>query len=144
MGEAMTVVEQPPTDTAPMSEERVLARIAGELSEEVRQLARLELALARTEVGEAVTNAKKAGVGLGSAGVLGVVAVLFVSFAGAYALAEVLPTWAGFLIVAVLWAVGAAAFFLMGRGHLRAFDPVPHRTIDSLKEDATWLRHRNS
>jgi Putative Actinobacterial Holin-X, holin superfamily III len=140
----MTVVDPRPADTVATSEESTLARIAGELSEEVRQLARLELELARTEVGEAVTNAKKAGAGFGSAGVLGVIAVLFVSFAAAYALAEVLPTWAGFLIVAVVWALGAAAFFRMGRRHLRAFDPVPHRTIDSLKEDATWLRHRNS
>jgi hypothetical protein len=144
VGEALTVVEPPPADTVPASEERVLPRIAGELSEEVRQLARLELELARAELGESLDNAKKAGAGFGAAGVLGAIAVLFVSFATAFGLAEVMPTWAGFLIVALVWTLAAVALYGMGRRHLREFDPVPHRTIDSLKEDATWLRHRNS
>ena len=144
MGAAVTIVEPRRADPAQESEERTVAGLAGELSEEVRQLARLEVALARAEVGEAVSHAKKAGTGLGSAGLLGVVAFLFVSFAAAYALAEVLPTWAGFLIVAGLWTLGAAVLYGMGRRHLRAFDLVPRRTVESLKEDATWLRQRIS
>lgn len=121
-----------------------LPQLAGELTEEVRQLARLEVELAKSELNEAVGHAKKAGVGFGMAGVLGYIGVLFASFALAFGLAELLPTWAAFLIVAALWGIGAAVGYGMGRRNLSAFDPVPRRTIDTLKEDVTWLRHRTS
>ncbi|QGG95078.1 phage holin family protein [Actinomarinicola tropica] len=145
----MTVVDDraaapPPPDAPRATDERSLPSLAGELGEEVRQLARLEFDLAKAEVSEAAGHAKKAGMGFGAAGVLGYVGILFASFALAFGLAELLPTWLAFLIVALVWALGAAVAYGMGRRNLNAFDPVPRRTIDTLKEDVTWLRHRTS
>lgn len=140
----MTVVDDRAGAPGPGPDQPSLPRLAGELGEEVRQLARLEVELAKAEVGEAVGHAKKAGVGFGAAGVLGYVGVLFASFALAFGLAELLPTWLAFLVVALLWGLGAALAYGMGRRNLNAFDPVPRRTIDTLKEDVTWLRHRTS
>ena len=131
--------EQPPAPTEPS-----LTALASELSEEVRQLTRLEVELAKAEVQEAVGHAKKAGAGFGAAGVLGYIGVLFLSFALAYGLAELLPTWLAFLIVALLWGVAAAVGYSVGRKNLDAFDPVPRRTVKTIKEDVTWLRHRTS
>lgn len=143
----MTVVDDrtSPQPGGPQhAEEPSLPRLAGELGEDVRQLAHLEVELAKSEVREAVGHAKKAGMGFGAAGVLGYIGVLFASFALALGLAEVMPTWLAFLVVALLWSLGAAVAYAMGRRNLEAFDPVPHRTIDTLKEDVTWLRHRTS
>ena len=140
----MTAVETRPGAAPDRAAAPSLPALAGELSEEVRQLARLEVERAKAELGEAVGHAKKAGAGFGAAGVLGYIAVLFGSFALAFGLAEVLPTWLAFLIVALAWGVGAAIGYGAGRRNLDAFDPVPRRTITTLKEDVAWLRHRNS
>jgi hypothetical protein len=51
--------------------------------------------------------------------------------------------WAA-LIVAVVWAVVAAVLATTGRKELREVDPKPDQTVESLKEDAKWLKTRNS
>ena len=137
----MTAVETRPD---PSASGPSLPALAGELSEEVRQLARLEVELAKAELGEAVGHAKQAGAGFGAAAVLGYLALLLGSFALAFGLAEIMPTWLAFLVVALAWGVGAAIGYSAGRRNLRSFDPVPHRTITTLKEDVAWLRHRTS
>ncbi|MBK5224860.1 MAG: phage holin family protein [Acidimicrobiia bacterium] len=144
----MTVIDDRERGPTPASArpdpEPSLATLFGELSEETKLMVRLETELAKAELGEALDHAKKAGAGFGAAGVLGYIAVMFLSFAAAFGLAEILPTGVAFLIVAVVWAVAAAIGFGIGRKNLNALDPVPRRTVQALKEDITWLRHRTS
>jgi Putative Actinobacterial Holin-X, holin superfamily III len=48
--------------------------------------------------------------------------------------------WA-FLIVAVVWAAVGAVLFVAGRKKMRTVDPMPRKTVETLKEDAQWLKN---
>jgi uncharacterized membrane protein len=55
-------------------------------------------------------------------------------------LANVVPIWASALIVAVI--VGAVAFFLISSAltALRKIELTPRESVESIKEDAKWLK----
>jgi hypothetical protein len=48
------------------------------------------------------------------------------------------------LIVTLLWGIAAAVLGLSGKKKLQALNPKPEQTIDSLKEDAQWLKAQKS
>ncbi|MGH8878830.1 MAG: phage holin family protein, partial [Stackebrandtia sp.] len=51
--------------------------------------------------------------------------------------------WAA-LIVTGVWAVIGVVTFMLGRMRMRNFSAVPRRTVETLREDAKWLRHPTS
>jgi uncharacterized membrane protein YqjE len=118
--------------------------LVSQLTTDVGQLTRQELALAKAEL---QAEAKKAGKGagmLGGAAFAGWMVALFVSLTVMWALDEAMDLiWAA-LIVATVWAVVAAVLAMTGRKELREVDPKPDQTVESLKEDAKWLKTRNS
>lgn len=109
-------------------------------SEQVSQLVRDEIALAKLEM---TTKAKKMGLGAGLFGGAGVVAFYGVGalLAGlALLLALVLPAWAAALIVAGGLFLIAGICALVGRFEFkRAGTPVPEQTIGSVKADVDTL-----
>jgi uncharacterized membrane protein YqjE len=117
-----------------------LATLWGELREEGRLLVHYEVELAKTELQEAKSDLVTGVAGYAAAAVLAAFAVVLLSVAAAWGLAEVVPVWAAFLIVGGAWALFAAIAAIVGRSALRRFDPVPRRTIQTLKEDARWVR----
>ena len=126
------------------AEQPSMGRLIGELVGDVQDLIRGEVALAKTELKE---EAQRAGLGAGmlaGAGVLGLVGLIFVGLTLTYALSLVLPAWAAALIVALLFLGGAAALFMVGKGKLQHVNPVPQQSIDSLKEDAEWVKQQIS
>jgi hypothetical protein len=123
------------------TDERSVGSLFAEVTSDVQTLVRQEAELAKTEVKEEMGRAGKAAGMMGGAGVAGWMVVLFLSFAGLFALGNVMDLgWAG-LIVAGVWAVIGATLYLLGRGSLRRFSPKPTKTMESLKEDAAWVRH---
>jgi hypothetical protein len=81
---------------------------------------------------------------LGGAAFAGWMAALFVSFTVMWALDEAMDLiWAA-LIVAVIWAIVAAVLATTGRKELQEVNPTPGQTVESLKEDAKWLKTRKS
>jgi uncharacterized membrane protein YqjE len=135
-----------PLDSGPnrSSVDESVGRIVSQLTTDLGQLTRQELALAKAEL---QVEAKKAGKGaglLGGAAFAGWMVALFVSLTVMWALDEAMDlVWAA-LIVAALWAVVAAVLAMTGRKELREVDPKPDQTVESLKEDAKWLKTRNS
>jgi putative superfamily III holin-X len=124
----------------------VTGRSVGELISEVTgdltTLMRQEIALAKAEIKqEAVTTGKAAGM-LGGAGFAGYMMALFLSIALWWGLANGMDeAWAA-LIVAVLWAVVGAVLAVLGKGKLRAVNPKPERTVQTLKEVPDALKGR--
>ncbi|MFL5799330.1 MAG: phage holin family protein [Actinomycetota bacterium] len=103
-------------------------------------LVRKEVELARQEIVEALVARAKAAGALGAAGAMGLFACLFLSVAGALALAIVLPAWAAFLIVAGVFLVlagGAAAF---GVFRMKRPPMAPEETKRTVKEDVEWAK----
>ncbi len=135
-----------PLDSGPnrLSMDESVGQIVSQLTTDLGQLTRQELALAKAEL---QVEAKKAGKGagmLGGAAFAGWMVALFISLTVMWALDEAMDLiWAA-LIVAAIWAVVAAVLAMTGRKELREVDPRPDQTVESLKEDAKWLKTRNS
>ena len=122
------------TKTRAKSSDASVGELFSQITKDVSVLMRQELALAKAEL---KAEASKAGRGAGllsGAGVTGYMALLFASLCLMFGLAEGMPTWVAALVVAVLYAVGAAVLYLKGRAELKTVDPTPHQTIETLKE----------
>lgn len=124
--------------------ESEIAALIEEIGEEAVLLLRQELALARAELRESTSRATSAGAGIGVAAVAAALALAILAVAAGLGLAEVLPPALAFLVVGLALAAVAAVAWTIGRRNLRAIDPVPHRTIGTVKEDLSWLRTRMS
>jgi O-antigen/teichoic acid export membrane protein len=78
---------------------------------------------------------------LGVAGLAGYLAIVLLSFAAVFGLANVMDAGWAALIVAVVWAIVGAVLYSNGRKRLKTVDPMPRRTVDTIKEDAKWLKN---
>jgi uncharacterized membrane protein YqjE len=118
-----------------------VGELIGNISDDLSTLFRQEVELAKAELKQEASKAGKAAGMLGVAGFAGYLTVVLLSFALVFALANVMDAGWAALIVAVLWAIIGAVLFVAGRNKLKTVDAVPHRTVDTLKEDAQWLKN---
>jgi uncharacterized membrane protein YqjE len=127
----------------PQTEDRSVAELVREISEQVSRLVRDELRLARAEMTE---KGKRAGVGAGLFGGAGVVALYGVAallVALVLGLAEVMPAWVAALLVAGLLFIVAAVLALVGRRNVqKATPPVPEQAMESVKADVAEVKER--
>ncbi|WP_159941698.1 MULTISPECIES: phage holin family protein [unclassified Nocardiopsis] len=122
-------------------EDRSFSELLGEVTGDLQTLFRQEIALAKAELREEGVKAGKAAGLLSGAGLAAYTAVLLLSLAVVFGLAELIgPAWAA-LLVALLWAIAAAVLFSSGRKRMREVSPKPERTIETLKEDVQWAKH---
>ena len=135
--------------TAPYSTERTaedpaetsIGELIGNISNDLSQLFRQEVELAKAEVKQEASKAGKAAGMLGAAGFAGYMTIVLLSFALVYALSNVIDAGWAALIVAAIWGIAGAVLYANGRKKLKTVDPVPHRTVDTIKEDASWLKN---
>jgi len=122
-----------PTPSERKAADTSLGDLLGEVTRDVSDLMRQEVALAKAEVRQSATKAGK-GAGLfGGAGYAGHLTVLFLSLAAWWGLGHVMDiAWAA-VIVAIVWAIVAAVLFVLGRRELKAVRGAPE-TVDSLKQ----------
>ena len=113
------------------------------LAADLRELARLEVELAKSELASKGRNAAL-GVGLLIAAVLGgLMLIATLVTAAILAVALVVPGWAAALIVAGLLALLTGACLLIGVRCLHsAVPPVPKQAIETSKENVEWLKTR--
>ncbi|MBG0561247.1 phage holin family protein [Actinoplanes aureus] len=121
--------------------ETSIGDIIGNISNDLSQLFRQEVALAKAEIQQEATKAGKAAGMLGGAAFAGYLSVVLLSFALVFALGSVMPDGWAALIVAAIWAAIGAVLFVNGRKKIKTVDPVPRRTAETLKEDAQWLKN---
>ena len=125
-------------------EERSLGDLFTELATETGTLVRQEVALAQTEI---VYKATKAGKNVGYLVVGGAVAyaaALAVIAGIVILLANFMPAWLSAMLVGVL--IGGAGYFMIASAlaELKKTDPMPRNTIETIKEDAQWLKNQVS
>ena len=111
-----------PTPSAPRSDEPLgdlLRTATGDLSTLFRQ----ELELAKVEMKEDIRQVGQVGGMFGAGGVCGYFALLFVSFAVAWLLDDVMPRPLAFLIVAVPYAIATAVLLAQGRRRATGTEP---------------------
>jgi len=122
-------------------EETSIGQLIGEISDDLSKLFRQEVELAKAEVRQEASKAGKAAGMLGGAGFAGYMTVVLLSFAIVFGLGNVMDLGWAALIVAVVWGAVAAVLYANGRKKLRAVDPMPRQTVETLKEDAQWLKN---
>ena len=104
--------------------------------DDVRELFREEVALARAEMRHELNKATSAAVGFSIAAGALLFAAGCVVVALALGIATLLewPAWSGFAIVAVLLAVASAVGYSSGRRAMSTVEPLP-RTVQTMKEN---------
>lgn len=121
-----------------------LGQLLSRLSDDLSRLLRQEVELAKSEVRLEAKKAAKAGGMLGAGALAAYLALLLVSFAAAWGLAELMPAGLGFLIVGIVYAIVAAVLLTAGRSRMQDVEPVPQQTVETVKEDARWAKDRTS
>lgn len=132
-----------PDPTKPLQPDRSLGELFSELSTDFTGLINAHLELAKVELREEAKNAGRAAGMFTGAAVAGIFALLLLSFAAAWGLAEVIPTGFAFLIVGLVYAVVAAVLALVGKNRAAQIGK-PEETVTELKEDVEWARQRRS
>jgi Putative Actinobacterial Holin-X, holin superfamily III len=117
------------------------AELVKELSREVSQLVREEIALAKAEMTQ---KGKQAGIGAGMLSGAAVLALAAVGGSMAFLMLVLdlwMPGWVAALIVTIAYAAAAALLALRGKERIsHATPPAPTQTIESVKEDVQWAK----
>ena len=134
----------PPDRSSPRYEpDGSVGELVGKVASDVGALISSQIELAKVELREEAAQAGRAAGMLGAAAFVAWFAALFLSFAAAWGLGELLDSIPlGFMIIGVIDALVAAVLFVQGRNRLREVHPVPEATLASIKEDIQWLRQQ--
>jgi len=128
----------------PKQAEKSLGDLFGDLSSEFTDLLRAQLELAKVELRSEARKAGQTAGFFGGAIVAAYMALVLLSFAVAWGLANVMDAGWAFLIVGAVYAIVAAILFVRGRDRAREVHPIPQQTVDSVKEDVQWARQKLS
>jgi hypothetical protein len=123
-------------------ENKPLGDLFSDLASDMSNLVRQEVALARVEMAQ---KAKRVGKNVGYlvvGGAVGYAALLAVLAAVIMLLDRVMPAWGAALLVGVL--VAGISWLLIGKAMsaLQDTELTPRETVETLKEDAAWMKQQ--
>jgi len=127
------------------AQEPTFSDVVKQALRDAQDLVRSEIALAKAEA-RAEVSRLALGAGLIAGGIVAaVISLVLLTITIAWAISEGLswPVWAGFGIVTIAMLIIAAVLALVGKRRLTATRHMP-RTVDTLKENAKWMRTRMS
>jgi drug/metabolite transporter (DMT)-like permease len=128
-----------------MKEERSLGELFSELASETSTLVKQEVALAQTELTQKATKVGKNVGYLVVGGAIGYAALLAFIAALIIGLGNLLDNhWAAALIVGVIVAVVAVVMIMSALSALKSTEITPTQTVETIKEDAKWLKDQVS
>lgn len=128
-----------------MKEERSLGELFSELASETSTLVKQEVALAQTELTQKATKVGKNVGYLVVGGAIGYAALLAFIAALIIGLGNLLGNhWAAALIVGVIVAIAAAVMIMSALSALKSTEMTPTQTVETIKEDAKWLKDQVS
>jgi hypothetical protein len=117
----------PVPDEQPTAEQS-LGQLVSKVTSNVSTLVRLEIELAKAELTDQFRQGAMGGAMVAVAAFLGFVSFFLLSFAAVYGLAEVMPVWAAFLVVAGVYLLVAALLGFVASRRFRALKG-PERAI---------------
>lgn len=125
-----------------VKDERSIGELFSELAGETSELIRQEVALAQAEMTQ---KAAKIGKNIGFLAVGGFIAnaaLLVIVAALILGLGNFMPFWLSALIVGIIVGIVAAVLISTGLKNLKNIDLKPKETVETLKEDAKWLKEQ--
>lgn len=122
-----------------------IGSIVGEIVEDLQNMVRGEVQLAKTEMKEEASQMGR-GAGMIGAGVFfGLIGFIFLMLAVTYLLNKWIEMWMAAGIVGLALVIIAGILAMAGKGQIQDANLTPDQTIDSLKEDKEWAnRQMNS
>lgn len=123
---------------------RSTGEILRDIARDFQDMLRAEFRLARTEVTEKAQRAGKAAGLFGGAAVCGLLAVACFVVACIAALMYVMPLWLAALLMAIFTACAAGACYAGGRSRMQRIDPVPERTVQTIRDTKEWANQQMS
>jgi drug/metabolite transporter (DMT)-like permease len=120
--------------------------LVSELSQETTTLLQQEIALAKTEMSEKVSQVSTALVSLALGGLVLFAGLLVLLDALVYGLSELLPPdltpWLPALLVGIVVAMIGAVLLQKGRRNLQTSSLMPQRTATSLQRDTHMVKEQ--
>jgi hypothetical protein len=122
-----------------------IAHTLGRLVDDVRELFREEMALARAELRHEASALGYAAAQLSIGAAAGAFAVAFLLLGIAQGFAALVgwPAWGGYVAMAVVLGIVAAVALRSGRKRVRRIPAAP-QTVESIKETKEWIKDRMS
>ena len=117
-----------------------LGTLLSHASQQLGELAREEMQLARAEFAAHRRNLGFGGGLFGGAGLLGFVAVQAITAAVIAGIAEALPVWAAALIVGGAAGLAAGAMALLGKKQVERAVPAVEEAVDNVKADLAAIK----
>ncbi|MFE6775457.1 phage holin family protein [Streptomyces sp. NPDC057702] len=112
-------------------------------SQQLSQLVRDEMRLARAEMTQKGRRFGRGGGLLGGAGLVGVLALQALVATAIAALALALDVWVAALVVTAVLAGVAGLLAILGRQQIsKAAPPAPEQTVDSVRADVAEIKER--
>jgi len=125
-------------------DEKSLGDLFSELASETSNLVKQEVSLAQAELTQkAVKVGKNVGF-LVVGGAIGYAALLAFITALIIGLSYLIPAWAAALIVGIVVAIAAAVMIMSALNALKNMGLTPTQTVETIKEDAQWLKDQMS
>ncbi|HEX7294200.1 MAG TPA: phage holin family protein [Pyrinomonadaceae bacterium] len=122
--------------------ERPLGELFSDLASETSNLVRQEVALAKSELSDKFARVGKNVGSLVIGGAIAYAAVLAILASVIILLADIMPAWLSALIVGLI--VAGVAWLLISKAltALQKTELTPRQTVETLKEDAQWIKEQ--
>ncbi len=114
------------------------------LIQDLQDISRGEVQLAKTEIKEDTSKLGKALGMIGAAAMVGLVGFIFIMLSLTYLLNKSMEMWLAAGIVGLALLVIGAILVIVGKNQMQQANLKPDKTIESLKEDKEWASHQIS
>ena len=123
-------------------EDQSLGELFGRLASDTSNLVRQEVSLAKVELTQSARETGRNVANLIIGGAIAYAALLTIIASAIMLLGRVLPGWSAALLVGLL--IAGIAWLLVGKAlaALRNTDMTPRNTVETLKEDAAWMKQQ--
>ena len=128
--------------TESVKSEPTVGELLGSLATTTASLVKQEVHLATTEMANKTTTAARAMGMVGFGGAVLHLGMLVLAAALVIGLAAYVPMWMSALGLGALVTIIGAAMLSKGLATLKHLDPMPTRTIQTLKDDAMWAKEQ--
>lgn len=124
-----------PRESRTIREDRPVSALISELTQEITQLFRQEVELAKAEASEKISQTVKGAVSLTVGGAVAYAGLLVLLATAVIGFAYVMPLWLASLIVAVTTLLIGLIMLMSGRKKLKAQNMKLEKTAHTLRQD---------
>ena len=123
-----------------MAVDRTFSDVLQDILRNLQEIVRSEVRLAKAEIRDEAVQAGSSALWVAAGAVAALCAWMFLSWTAVYALAVFMSMWAATLAVAVTLAIVAGVLLVSGVRRFKRIQPIPARTVETLKENLEWMK----